>query len=39
VILPLMAANITGYAVARRLSPTPIYDALIPSGKCGPRRR
>ena len=29
VILPLMAANITSYAVARRLSPTPIYDALL----------
>lgn len=29
VILPLMAANITSYAVARHLSPTPIYDALL----------
>jgi CIC family chloride channel protein len=29
VILPLMAANITSYALARRLSPTPIYDALL----------
>jgi CIC family chloride channel protein len=29
VILPLMAANITSYAVARRLSPAPIYDALL----------
>jgi CIC family chloride channel protein len=29
VILPLMAANITSYAVARRLSPQPIYDALL----------
>jgi CIC family chloride channel protein len=28
-ILPLMAANITSYAIARRLSPTPIYDALM----------
>jgi CIC family chloride channel protein len=28
-ILPLMAANITSYALARRLSPTPIYDALL----------
>jgi CIC family chloride channel protein len=28
-ILPLMAANITSYAIARRLSPTPIYDALL----------
>lgn len=29
VILPLMAANITSYALARRLSPEPIYDALL----------
>ena len=29
VILPLMAANITSYALARRLSPMPIYDALL----------
>lgn len=29
VILPLMVANITSYAVARRLSPMPIYDALL----------
>jgi CIC family chloride channel protein len=29
IILPLMAANITAYAVARRLSPMPIYDALL----------
>jgi CIC family chloride channel protein len=29
VILPLMVANITSYAIARRLSPTPIYDALL----------
>ncbi len=29
VILPLMAANITSYAIARRLSPMPIYDALL----------
>ena len=29
VILPLMAANITSYAIARRLSPIPIYDALL----------
>jgi CIC family chloride channel protein len=29
VILPLMAANIASYAVARRLSPMPIYDALL----------
>lgn len=29
VILPLMAANITSYALARRLSPAPIYDALL----------
>lgn len=29
VILPLMAANIASYAIARRLSPTPIYDALL----------
>jgi chloride channel protein, CIC family len=29
VILPLMAANITSYALASRLSRTPIYDALL----------
>jgi CIC family chloride channel protein len=29
IILPLMAANITSYALARRLSPVPIYDALL----------
>ncbi len=29
VILPLMVANITSYAIARRLSPMPIYDALL----------
>jgi CIC family chloride channel protein len=29
IILPLMAANITSYAIARRLSPMPIYDALL----------
>ena len=29
IILPLMAANIVSYAVARRLSPEPIYDALL----------
>ena len=29
VILPLMAANITSYALASRLSPAPIYDALL----------
>jgi hypothetical protein len=46
VILPLMAANITSYAIARRLSSMPIYDALLmqdgtstlrlppPSGSC-----
>jgi CIC family chloride channel protein len=28
-ILPLMIANITSYAVASKLSPTPIYDALL----------
>ncbi|MBI2837505.1 MAG: chloride channel protein [Acidobacteria bacterium] len=28
-ILPLMVANITSYAVASRLNPTPIYDALL----------
>jgi CIC family chloride channel protein len=28
-ILPLMAANITSYAIARRISPMPIYDALL----------
>ncbi len=29
IILPLMAANILSYALARRLSPMPIYDALL----------
>lgn len=29
IILPLMVANITAYALATRLSPTPIYDALL----------
>jgi len=29
IILPLMIANITSYAIATRLSPTPIYDALL----------
>lgn len=29
IILPLMAANVVSYAVARRLSPEPIYDALL----------
>jgi CIC family chloride channel protein len=29
VILPLMVANIISYALARRLSPLPIYDALL----------
>lgn len=29
IILPLMIANITSYALATRLSPTPIYDALL----------
>jgi chloride channel protein, CIC family len=29
IILPLMIANITSYALARRLSPAPIYDALL----------
>jgi len=28
-ILPLMVANIISYAMATRLSPTPIYDALL----------
>jgi chloride channel protein, CIC family len=28
IILPLMVANITSYALATKLSPTPIYDAL-----------
>ena len=28
-ILPLMVANITSYVLATRLSPTPIYDALL----------
>jgi CIC family chloride channel protein len=29
IILPLMVANIISYLVASRLSPTPIYDALL----------
>jgi CIC family chloride channel protein len=29
IILPLMIANITSYALATELSPTPIYDALL----------
>lgn len=29
IILPLMVANIISYALASRLSPTPIYDALL----------
>jgi CIC family chloride channel protein len=29
IILPLMAANVTSFAVARRLVPAPIYDALL----------
>ena len=29
IILPLMVANITSYALATKLSPTPIYDALL----------
>ena len=29
IILPLMVANIISYALATRLSPTPIYDALL----------
>ncbi|MBI2951714.1 chloride channel protein, partial [bacterium] len=29
IILPLMIANITSYLLATRLSPTPIYDALL----------
>jgi len=29
IILPLMIANITSYALATKLSPTPIYDALL----------
>jgi chloride channel protein, CIC family len=29
IILPLMAANITSYALARHISPMPIYDALL----------
>ncbi len=29
IILPLMIASITSYALAMRLSPTPIYDALL----------
>jgi CIC family chloride channel protein len=29
IILPLMVANITSYALATRLSPVPIYDALL----------
>jgi chloride channel protein, CIC family len=28
-ILPLMIANMTAYAVARRIRPTPIYEALL----------
>ena len=28
-VLPLMIANMTAYALARRYRPTPIYDALI----------
>ncbi|MBV8858775.1 MAG: chloride channel protein [Acidobacteria bacterium] len=28
-ILPLMIANMTAYALARRFRPTPIYDALL----------
>src|SRR5215831_584646 len=29
IILPLMIANISSYVLATRLSPTPIYDALL----------
>jgi CIC family chloride channel protein len=29
IILPLMVANIVSYVVATKLSPTPIYDALL----------
>ncbi len=29
IILPLMVANITSYVLATKLSPTPIYDALL----------
>ncbi|PYS48721.1 MAG: hypothetical protein DMF68_12415, partial [Acidobacteria bacterium] len=29
IILPLMVANISSYALATRLSPVPIYDALL----------
>jgi CIC family chloride channel protein len=29
IILPLMIANIISYAVASKISPTPIYDALL----------
>ena len=29
IILPLMVANIISYALATRLSPTPLYDALL----------
>lgn len=29
IILPLMVANIISYALATKLSPTPIYDALL----------
>jgi CIC family chloride channel protein len=29
IILPLMVANITSYALASKLSPRPIYDALL----------
>jgi CIC family chloride channel protein len=28
-ILPLMIANMTAYGIARRLRPTPLYDALL----------
>jgi CIC family chloride channel protein len=28
-VLPLMIANMTAYALARRIRPTPIYDALL----------
>src|SRR5947207_7439669 len=29
IILPLMVANIVSYSLAKRLSPVPIYDALL----------
>src|SRR5262249_22478888 len=29
IILPLMIANITSYVLATKISPTPIYDALL----------